>query len=216
MGSAAVLAVVAAVNLGYLYKTACPTGTHWSWTINDVVPYTRTANAPCVSHSAGRLLVSWVGISKLGGSRSVDAADSAFVKQTSGVLSDISTEFARERKEANTLKDFNGDRVQAALTVTTRSANALKALRSRMRATPVAHDHDLISLRTELTHWIGLQVQIDQLIADSVKAGTLSTTVKLLPKTKLARDIATSHDRLNTLAVTLQDRYPALHDWGFL
>jgi hypothetical protein len=52
LGGVAVALVIILINTGYIYKTTCqtPSGgseSSWSYNIDDILPYSRSASPPC-------------------------------------------------------------------------------------------------------------------------------------------------------------------------
>ena len=210
------------VNGGYVDKTTCPGGgggtqTSWSWGIDDIIPYSRTTTPPCVSHTATRLLISWVGISSLnsGATKTTDA-DGAFVKQASPILRDISAEFVQETKEANAIKNFTGDKTQASTAVMVRAAQVMRNIGAQLKSSPIADDPDLVSLRSKLIVWTTFQRFADLQFATAVRNGSVANLGKVLAKSKGAASFLAARSDLNKLSLTLQARYPQLDNWGFL
>jgi hypothetical protein len=105
LGGVAFFVAIVLINGGYIYKTTCPTPTggsesSWSYNIDDVIPYSRSAPAPCSTHSVSRLALSWTGIWSLGHTATpvkITAADKQAAVVLGAATKATSTEFAREK-----------------------------------------------------------------------------------------------------------------------
>jgi len=103
-GGAAAVVIALLLNLGYVYKTSCPSGTSWHYSaLDDVIPYTRQAAAPCHTHSATRLALSAIGIAKVketsgtGASATADKANQQAADTLREATAVITAEYARQR-----------------------------------------------------------------------------------------------------------------------
>jgi hypothetical protein len=217
-GALFVLALVA-INGGYVYRTDCPKPTggsdsSWSYNINDIIPYTRSADAPCSTHSLSRLALSWTGIWSLGHTVkpvTITAADKQAAVVLGAATKAVSTEYARETTAS------------AAITQEIKAKGATQAVEAKLASL----------IKGSITKWNGIKARVDQPTSADDKqlreartllgtyVGYLAAQGQLLLQGTSAQDanaqyhnkaLATAQ-RLEYDLAFLKARYPQVTDW---
>jgi hypothetical protein len=217
------------INGGYVYRTKCPlpggsTQTHWTYGIDDILPYIRSTSPPCKSHTGTRLLLSAVGIAKIddGGSNTAPAsnvtpADTAAADALAMATSAITAEYDNERRilapiqPALKSQGLTPALKQKLVQELDRGANRLLAIKKTLDGAAPADDSELAETQRILSLWLARQVEIYRVFL------TTNTSAEYERRTTdLARKIHPLSQRLQTLSVEIQAKYPNVTDWGFL
>jgi hypothetical protein len=226
LGGIAFVILFALINGGYVYKTTCPLASggsesSWTYAINDIIPYTRSTDAPCHGHTGTRLALSGIGIWPLGHSaktHELTEQDQLAVESLRIATSEITSEYARERRVSS---DISSEAKANGLTpaLYRKLAKEMSNTTSHMQAikdkfdTPIqASDSQLIDARSTLSEWLGYQVAVDKLFL---------TSSSLKEWEKQASDqygakINDSVQRLRFLSAAVQTRFPQVNAWSFL
>ena len=227
LGGIAFVAVLLLVNGGYVYKTTCPlaSGSNqvtWSYGINDLVPYIRSTDPPCRSHTTTRLALSVIGIWPLGHGTtqaSPTAADHAAADSLQTATAAITAEYARERTHSAALRqEANTDGVtpvvrQKFVSYLNEGETALQSIKVELDRTGTeASDPQLVESRNALSAYLGYQVAADRLFFSSSSVNDWGKQVAAQYGSKLTSVLA----RLRYLSIAVQGRYPQVKEWGFL
>ncbi len=220
-GGAAAVVIALLLNAGYVYKTTCPSGTSWHYSaLDDVIPYTRQAAAPCHTHSATRVALSSIGIAKIREAPEAKANTSAEKanQQAADTLryatTAITSEYAHQRSLVAEIQDSRR-------TVTERRAKVRNLFIGEMtrfqavklqldRPVPDISDPELIEARRLLSRWLALQMNALRIVVS-----TPSPQVKAKVDEAL-RPILPVVERLETLSYSIRQKYPEVDSWEFL
>jgi hypothetical protein len=226
LGGIAFVIVFALINGGYVYKTTCPLASggsesSWTYAINDIIPYTRSTNAPCHGHTGTRLALSGLGIWPLGHkstTHELTAEDQQAAESLRVATSAITAEYAFERQTSDRLRAESNNfqamtpkvRTEFANYINTAAANYEK-IKANLDKPTAATDQQLIDTRKALSEWLGYIVGVNSLFQTSSSIEDWQAKTKqYLPK---LRDSAS---RLRYLSVAVQTRFPQVKEWGFL
>lgn len=228
-GGLFIVVVVLVANGGYVYKTTCPTsagGTQTSWTynINDVIPYVDSASAPCVSHTATRLLISAIGIAPLGHHEA--QYSSAEISENKALATAIATtnrliegEYAYERTQTTKMKALAAKNRPAALAFAVLMIRGgitrFNSFKGQLDSAPDVPDGNLTEAKSLLSQWLGLQTKADRVTLAEFQTGQVGAGAKA-QTVAVGREIQPVDLKLRALAPTLAGDYPQLTHWSYL
>lgn len=226
LGAIAVAVVFLAANGGYVYKTTCPLPaggkeSSWTYAINDILPYIRQTSAPCESHTATRLLLSAVGIARLGSRHAASnpsssgVADTRIVKSLAAATSAIDAEFARERRDVTAWKAAHPAGFVTTADVMSyeallqRGATGLGDIQRSLAGSQPALDSRVSLASNLLSRWLSLQIE-----GDSVFAKSHSVAEVKIRTASIAKQIHAVTQRLRSAVIDVQTLYPDVTGWG--
>jgi hypothetical protein len=221
VGGALLVLAALLVNAGYVYKTSCPSGTSWHYSLDDSIPYTRQAAEPCHIHSATRVALSSIGVAKIKDTPEAEASTTGEVANQRAAdtlrsaTSDITAEYAQEQSLVTQIQNKEGstaERQAKAAQLVIGEMTHFRAIKSRLdRPVPDISDPELIEARRLLSRWLAVQMNALRIIvsaksASDWKAKADAALAPILPVVQ----------RLETLSFSIRQKYPEVSSWEFL